>query len=162
MSLGTPGLQKWASRYWECPGWEQFAFEDFEGHTVKLFIWRVSKSKLSCWIWNLSTCRNTIPLSLSLILSGDFLLSLQLQTIWTRRTLNLTKKLCMRRKQRTRVDPKLSCWQPNHKSRWRKNNVSNLIQKSSKYLLNDPLFQQSPEPKAKHHKQSWLFEVPAK
>lgn len=147
MSLGTPGLQKWASRYWECPGWEQFAFENLEGHTVKLFSWRVSKSKPSCWIFQSQSMSEHNPtLSLSLILSGDFLQLFKLQTTWTRRTLNLTKKLRIRggnkEQERSKEGSKafILLTRPQIKMKEKR-----CVQISSKNLPWDPLFQQSPE-----------------
>lgn len=69
MSLGTPGLQKWASRYWECPGWEQFAFEDLEGHTDKYAVhlksFKIKTIRLTLESQNISEHNPTPSLSLS-------------------------------------------------------------------------------------------------
>ncbi len=65
-----------------------------------MFILRVSKSKLSCWEWNVSTCRNTIPLSHTI--KGFSPVSSTSKHL-DKAYFESDKKLCMRRKQRTRA-----------------------------------------------------------
>lgn len=85
-------------------------------------------------------------LSLSLILSGDFLQLFKLQTTWTRRTLNLTKKLRIRggnkEQERSKEGSKafILLTRPQIKMKEKR-----CVQISSKNLPWDPLFQQSPE-----------------
>ena len=164
MSLGTPGLQKWASGYWECPGWEQFALEDLEGHTVKLFFEEFQNQSYPAEFGisvHVGTQSHSLSLSLSLILSRDFLQLFNVQNNWTRRTLNLTKNYVWggnKEQERSTEQSKafILLTKPQIKMKEKR-----CVQISSKHVPSSfwmTLFSNN----LQNHKQSWLFEVPAK